>query len=189
MIPDRIVLVNEYDEPVGTAGKYDVHCDGSLHRALSVFLFDSNQRLLLQRRHPKKYHSGGLWSNTCCTHPRPGEEPLAAAHRRLKEEMGIHCHLLPAFTIRYLLRLDSGLYEHEFDHVFVGRFDGTPTPDERKVVNSTWMTSDEVWDSVTSHPDQYTAWFRLMLGRVIAVVASSGVPSTSEPLARTPIGT
>src|SRR6185503_9661232 len=126
MTDEMVVLVDEDDREAGTGEKMAVHRSGRLHRAFSVFVVDGEGRLLLQRRAAVKYHSAGLWSNTCCGHPRPGETILAAATRRLKEEMGFECRLRPAFSFIYRAALDHGLTEHELDHVLLGSHDGAP---------------------------------------------------------------
>lgn len=162
---DLVVLVDEHDRDVGTAAKLDVHRDGRLHRAVSVFVFDDAGRWLLQRRAGVKYHSAGLWSNTACTHPRPGETPLDAAARRLDEEMGVTCLLKPAFSFLYRAELHGGpepLVEHEFDHVFVGRFTGAPAPAPGEVDAWQWAEAEAVRDAVARHPERFTPWFRLL---------------------------
>ena len=121
-----LVAVDAHDRPTGTVHKIRAHREGILHRAFSIFVFDDADRLLLQRRALRKYHSGGLWSNTCCSHPRPGEQVLDAAHRRLREEMGFDCALDTAFSFVYRAELEGGLVEHEYDHVLLGRLAGDP---------------------------------------------------------------
>ena len=135
MLNDYVILVNEQDEEIGVCEKLKAHLDGTLHRAFSVFIFNDAGDLLLQQRHPGKYHSGGLWSNTCCSHPRPGEMVEDAAHRRLQEEMGMACDLHRLFGFIYHSQLGSNLYEHEYDHVFIGKHNGTPTPDSNEVAS------------------------------------------------------
>jgi len=116
-----LVRVDEHDQEIGVVEKMSAHREGVLHRAFSVFVFDRSGRLLLQRRALDKYHSGGLWSNTCCSHPGPGERPIDAAHRRLEEEMGFDCPLTGGYAFTYRVDVGNGLVEHEFDHVFVGQ--------------------------------------------------------------------
>lgn len=162
---DLVVLVDERDREVGTAPKLDVHRDGRLHRAVSVFVFDDAGRWLLQRRADGKYHSPGLWSNTACTHPRPGEAPEDAATRRLDEEMGVVCLLRPAFSFLYRAELHGGpepLVEHEFDHVFVGRFEGAPEPAAGEVSGWRWAEAEAVRAAVARWPERFTPWFRLL---------------------------
>jgi isopentenyl-diphosphate delta-isomerase len=155
-----VVLVDEQDREVGTEEKLSAHRRGVMHRAFSVFVFDERGRLMLQRRAPGKYHSAGLWANTCCGHPRPGEPVAHAARRRLNEEMGFDCPLEHVFSFVYRAPLDAGLTEHELDHVFVGRFDGSPLPDRAEV--SEWRASSvaEVADDLARNPGRYAAWFQ-----------------------------
>lgn len=164
---EYVVLVNEHDEEVGVREKLQAHLDGTLHRAISVFLFNDQGELLLQQRHPEKYHSGGLWSNTCCSHPRPGEPVATAAQRRLGQEMGVRCDLQWVFGFVYRSKLERHLYEHEYDHVFVGLFNGTPLPDPSEVFAWRWATTDALQKDIAAHPDRYTYWFRLVLERVL----------------------
>ncbi len=160
---ETVILVDSNDQQVGVEEKLAAHRRGVLHRAVSVFVFDQNRRLLLQRRAPGKYHSPELWSNTCCGHPRPGETSLAAAERRLREEMGIGCALEPAFSFIYRADLGGGLIEHELDHVFVGRYEGEPMPDPREVGEWRWVDLEEVSTDVVDCPEAYTVWFRLLM--------------------------
>ena len=175
---DHVVLVDANDRPLGTADKMTVHREGWLHRALSVFVFDDDGRLLLQQRHPDKYHSGGLWSNTCCSHPRPGETPHEAARRRLVEEMGFACELTYAFGFQYEAEVGGDLVESEYDHVFTGtvdRADVRPHADE--VADWTWVTPRELRADVATNPGDYTVWFRLLLDRTLTP-ASDPSPSS-----------
>ena len=136
-----MVLVDANDRPIGKMAKVEAHLRGLLHRAVSVFVRDSNGRLLLQQRAPGKYHSGTLWSNTCCSHPRPGETVAHAAARRLGEEMGISCSLNFLFLTQYCAPVSHGLVENELVHVFGGTFDGVPDPDADEVMNWRWLAS------------------------------------------------
>jgi len=156
--PEQVVLVDEQDREVGTEEKLAAHRKGLLHRAFSVFVFDRAGRLILQRRAAGKYHSAGLWSNTCCGHPRPGEPLERAAKRRLKEEMGFECPLEHVFSFVYRAPLDHGLTEHELDHVFIGRFDGAPRPDRDEV--SEWRAADlaELLTDLDNNPARYSVW-------------------------------
>lgn len=159
---DRVILVDERDRPVGEAEKLAAHRDGRLHRAFSVFVRHRDGRILLQRRAESKYHSGGLWTNTCCGHPRPGEETGPAAERRLHEEMGFQCALQPVGTFVYRAQLGA-LVEHEFDHVFTGQFDGSPSPDPAEVADWRWVALEELDADLRAHPERYTVW----LGRAL----------------------
>lgn len=165
---DQVVLVDEFDTAHGTADKLEAHVEGWLHRAFSVFIFDQKGRLLLQQRNVRKYHSGGLWSNTCCSHPRPGEAVEAAARRRLLEEMGFECPLERAFGFVYHSEVGAGLYEHEYDHVFVGSFDGSVTPDPDEASDWDWVDVDALRTDIARHPERYTAWFKIALDRALS---------------------
>lgn len=164
---NKVVLVDAHDVPVGLAEKLEAHQQGWLHRAFSVFVFDSDGRLLLQQRNVDKYHSGGLWSNTCCSHPWP-EEPVAeAAQRRLREEMGFQCPLQPAFRFTYRAVLSDTMIEHEYDHVFIGHATPEVRPDANEVQDWTWIAPDVLLDDMAAHPERYTAWFRMCVERVL----------------------
>ena len=164
---DRVVLVDEHDVEIGTAPKLEAHRSGTLHRAFSVFVFDGAGQILLQKRAAHKYHSGGLWTNACCSHPRPGEDLLDAAHRRLREEMGFDCALQPLFSFVYHAPFANGFTEHELDHVFVGRFDGHPRPDPEEADEWRWADPARVLESIAREPESYSVWFRLALHRVL----------------------
>ena len=170
---EYVILVNERDEVVGFEEKSKAHKDGMLHRAFSVFIFNSSGESLLQRRAWTKYHSGGMWSNACCSHPAPGESIEAAAHRRLKEEMGFDCDLRELFSFIYRVELNGGLVEHELDHVVVGRFNGEPKPNATEVEDWQWVLSDELSNKITEQPDQYTYWFRLSFEQVCKLFTAS----------------
>ncbi len=171
---EQVVLVNERDEAIGTMGKLRAHQEGALHRAFSVFLFDDLGRLLLQRRAAGKYHSAGLWTNTCCSHPRPEEAIVDAANRRLKEEMGIEAQLALRFSFIYHASLDNGLQEHELDHVLFGRFAGPAKPDPGEVDEWKYMTADALDHDLNAHPERYTVWLRECWQRVRAELAKPG---------------
>jgi isopentenyl-diphosphate Delta-isomerase len=160
---EEVVLVDREDRPLGTMEKQRAHREGALHRAVSVFVFDDQDRLLLQRRAADKYHSAGEWTNTCCSHPRPGEAPADAALRRLREEMGFECPLHPAFVFTYRAEVGGGLVEHELDHVFVGRWSGDPHPDPSEADDWRWAALDDAAREVEADPSRFTPWFRLLL--------------------------
>jgi isopentenyl-diphosphate Delta-isomerase len=164
---ERVVLVDAEDREVGTEEKLHAHREGLLHRALSVFLFNARGELLLQRRSLGKYHSAGLWTNTCCSHPRPHERVTQAAARRLREELGIECHLERAFSFLYRAEVTGGLIEHEFDHVFIGRFEGEPRPDPAEVAATRWVSPAELQRELSSDPTAFTPWLHLCLERVL----------------------
>lgn len=157
---EAVVLVDTDDRPIGTIGKLEAHQRGLLHRAISVVVRDSSNRLLLQQRAPSKYHSGGLWANTCCSHPRPGEAVADAAARRLAEEMGFACSLSFLFPMLYCAPVSNGLVENELVHVFGGQFDGTPDPDPREVMAWCWKDPTELAKELDQQPEAYTVWFK-----------------------------
>lgn len=165
---EKIILVDKKDRAVGTGEKLEVHKAGSLHSAFSIFVFNRKGELLLQKRARGKYHSGGLWTNTCCSHPRAGEELKEAVHRRLKQEMGFDCPLNEAFSFIYRVKFANGLYEHELDHVFVGRFDGKPAPDPEEADGWEWVSLKELKKDIRENPEKYTYWLRVSLDRVIS---------------------
>jgi isopentenyl-diphosphate Delta-isomerase len=168
MDTERVILVDEHDRELGTAEKLDAHVRGLLHRAVSVLLFDAQGRTLLQRRAAGKYHSAGLWANACCSHPHPGEDALAAAHRRLREELGIDAPLVHALTFTYRAEVGSGLVEHEVDHVFTGRFDGEPRPAPAEVEAWEWRDAAALAAAVRAAPERYAAWLPLVLAQLAA---------------------
>lgn len=159
---ERVVLVDEQDREIGTEDKLEVHRQGRLHRAVSVFVFDGGGRLMLQRRDDDKYHCGGLWSNTCCTHPRPGETAQAAAMRRTVEEMGFTCELAWQFAAIYRAEVSADLIEHEYDHVFVGHFDGEPVPHPTEVSDWRMVAPNALSEEMAREPDSFTPWLRIL---------------------------
>lgn len=165
---DHVVLVDGNDNPVGVAEKMDAHRTGRLHRAISVFVFDSRGHLLLQKRASAKYHSGGLWSNTCCSHPRPLEEVLGAGRRRLREEMGFECDLSKAFSFVYRVEFDNELIEHEYDHVLFGRYDGDPIPCADEAEDWKWVELSALAADLKRNPASYTYWFAACFDRAIS---------------------
>jgi isopentenyl-diphosphate Delta-isomerase len=167
MQEELVVLVDARDHEIGTLPKLQAHVEGRLHRAVSVFVFNTAGEMLLQRRAAGKYHSAGLWSNACCSHPRPGETPHHAAGRRLHEEMGLACELSGVGTFLYRAELDSGLVEHELDHVFVGMVAEDPRPDPAEVGEWRWATAAAVQRDLARHPEQFSAWFPLALRLVL----------------------
>jgi isopentenyl-diphosphate delta-isomerase len=163
MIQQNVILVDEHDREVGLMEKMEAHHIGLLHRAFSVLVFNENGELLLQRRAFGKYHSEGLWTNTCCSHPYPGESILEAGKRRLFEEMGFKCELTEVFSFIYKAELENGLTEHELDHVLVGFSEETPHLNLEEVSAFKWMSIDEIKADMEQNPSQYTAWFRILI--------------------------
>jgi len=175
---EQIILVDERDRELGAGEKLQAHREGVLHRAFSVFIFDGEGRLLLQKRARAKYHSGGLWSNTACGHPRPGEPTAAAARRRLREEMSLDCELREAFEFVYRAELDGALVEHEYDHVFVGKHDAEPAPDPAEVEEWRWVSMGELREGLSTEPQRYSYWLKIAVEgehwRKLEAVVSAG---------------
>lgn len=164
---EHVILVDEFDLPQGKMEKLEAHQKGALHRAFSVFVFNDDQELLLQQRAKTKYHSGGLWTNTCCSHPREGESNLAAAERRLKEEMGMSCELLYAFNFLYKAEFEDGLIEHELDHVFFGKSNSKPQINGVEVEDFRYVKLQDLKEDIEMNPNMYTPWLRICLNKVI----------------------
>lgn len=163
-----VILVDERDEPIGTMEKIEVHQKALLHRAFSVFIFNTKGEILLHKRAPKKYHSAGLWTNACCSHPQPGEETLMAAEKRLKEEMGIKTSLKKVFDFIYKTAFENGLTEYEFDHVFIGIYEGEISPNRNEVSDYCYKSIQEIKNSIISHPQKYTEWFKIAFPKIEA---------------------
>jgi isopentenyl-diphosphate delta-isomerase len=160
---EEVILVDEQDHAVGTMEKMQAHQQGVLHRAFSILLFNSIGELLLQKRALSKYHSGGLWTNTCCSHPLPGESMEDAVRRKLNQEMGIDFQ--PEFLYKFIYRttLDKGLIEHEYDHVFTGTCDKTPSINKAEVADWKFVSMASLKKDIVQHPDNYTYWFKLIM--------------------------
>ena len=157
----EVILVDERDKELGVMEKLEAHKKGLLHRAISVFILNAEEKFLLQRRAMEKYHSPGLWTNTACSHPMPGESTLEASTRRLKEEMGIDCNLHYAFNFIYRAEFDNGLIEHELDHVYVGYGNAAPAPDSYEVMDWNWYSEAEIKLLLKSNPELFTEWFKI----------------------------
>jgi len=163
---EQVILVDTLDSPIGEMEKMEAHLKGELHRALSILVFNDKGEILLQQRAFSKYHTPGLWSNTACSHPRPGEDSLKAATRRLKEEMGITAELSVAFEFIYKAGFDNGLIEHEYDHVFFGTFNGAPELNPEEANAYAWAKPAELIKDMRSVPDKYTVWFRIIMDKM-----------------------
>jgi isopentenyl-diphosphate delta-isomerase len=161
MVDQNIILVNEKDEAVGLMEKMQVHREGLLHRAFSVFVFDRNGRMLLQKRAAHKYHGGGLWSNACCSHPYPGEKVEDAAQRRLHEEMGFVTPLQKIFEFVYKADVENGLIEHEYDHVFAGEYEGPINMNQKEVADYCYESMNNIKWMIRDQPHKFTSWFKL----------------------------
>jgi len=161
-----VILVNENDRKTGTMEKMQAHIGAHLHRAFSVFIFNESGALMLQQRAFSKYHSPGLWTNTCCSHPRPGETTNEAAHRRLVEEMGFDCNFEEVFSFIYKASFDNNLTEHEFDHVFIGTSEEIPQPNPEEVASYRFATMDEIREEIHQSQEKFTVWFRIAFDRV-----------------------
>ena len=159
----EVQLVDAQDQSRGVMEKIEAHRMGLLHRALSVIIFNSKKEMLLQRRALGKYHSPGLWTNTCCSHPYPQEPPLNAANRRLKEEMGMVTDLEFVFKFLYKVDFENGLIEHELDHVFVGASDENPQLNPEEAMDFTWISIADLKKNMTEDPNAYTYWFKLII--------------------------
>jgi len=168
MSRQHVVLVTEADETTGTMEKLEVHQQGLLHRAFSVFIFDSKGRMLLQQRAADKYHGAGLWSNTCCSHPYPGEKVDKAAHRRLQEEMGFDTDLQKVFEFMYKAPVENDLIEHEYDHVFVGEYNGKINFNKKEVADCCYEDMDNIKWALEKQPLKFTKWFHIAFPRVEA---------------------
>jgi isopentenyl-diphosphate delta-isomerase len=166
MATQHVILVNEKDEPVGIMEKMEAHLLGKLHRAFSVFIFNSKGDMLLQQRAFAKYHSPGLWSNACCSHPHPGEETLSAAIRRTKEELGIEVPLEKQFHFIYKAQFENGLTEYEFDHVFTGSFSGELIVNPEEVYDYSFQPLAEIKQLLQTDPQQFTAWFKIIFPEI-----------------------
>ena len=164
---ENVILVDENDTQIGIMEKMAAHIVPRLHRAFSIFVFNSKGELLLQQRALSKYHSPGLWTNTCCSHPRNGETMEQATSRRLMEEMGMQCDMHEVFTFIYKAPVGLGLIEHEFDHVFFGQTDDTPVINTDEVASWKYMSLDDIAEEMKEHPERYTEWFKISFNEIV----------------------
>ena len=169
MSAEQIILVDEHDREIGSIEKLAAHQNGGkLHRAFSIFVFNSKGEMLIQMRALGKHHWAGIWTNTCCSHPHVGETLEQAVHRRLKEEFGFDCNLKEIFAFIYKATdSKSGLTEWEFDHFFIGIFDGTPKPNPEEIGAYKWVKPEELKKDIAVHPEKYTPWFKASVDKVI----------------------
>jgi len=172
MIENEVILVDSNDHPIGTMEKMEAHEKALLHRAISVFIVNKDGNWLLQQRTNTKYHSKGLWTNTSCSHPFPGEDSLTAANRRLSQEMGMYAELKEIFSFTYKQELENGLTEHEFDHVFIGFSNQMPQPNPVEVMDYKYISTTDLIQDVAQNPQNYTVWFKLIFERVMQYAKS-----------------
>jgi len=162
----NVILIDRKNRKIGIEEKLKAHREGKLHRAFSIFVFNSKGELLIQRRVKEKYHSGGLWANTACSHPKPNESYSCAVHRRLKEEMGFECKLKKLFCFFYKAKFENGLIENEHDCVFIGKFDGKIKPNKKEVMNYKWISMEELKKDAKKNPSKYAIWLRIALRKM-----------------------
>lgn len=165
MKEEEVILVNNKDEQIGLMPKMEAHEKGLLHRAFSVFVFNDRNELMLQQRALSKYHSPGLWTNTCCSHQREGESNIAAGKRRLQEEMGFSTDLRDTISFIYKAPFDNGLTEHEFDHILVGKFNDEPSLNPEEAADYKWLNLEEVRRDMRENPHIYTEWFKIIFDK------------------------
>jgi isopentenyl-diphosphate delta-isomerase len=174
---EQVILVDKDDCEIGVMEKMEAHKQAVLHRAFSVFLFNPQGKMLLQQRALTKYHSAGLWTNSCCSHPRPGETLENAVSRRLIEEMGIATKVSKAFDFIYQAELPDNLNEYEFDHVFIGTYDADVRPNHLEVANFVYQSIEEVEANLQSHPEKFTVWFKIAFPKVVTWYQSNSLLS------------
>ncbi|MCE2741768.1 MAG: isopentenyl-diphosphate Delta-isomerase [Sphingobacteriales bacterium] len=167
MMQEMVILVDEHDNEIGLMEKQEAHVKALLHRAFSVMVFNDKGEMLLQQRALSKYHSGGLWTNTCCSHPRQGETTEQAAHRRLQEEMGFDCELKLHQTFIYKAPFDNGLTEHELDHVFIGTYNQDPHINPEEVNDFHWISLSELDQQLRNQPEKFTVWFKMIMDNYV----------------------
>ena len=163
---DALILVDYKDRQIGSCDKETAHREKKRHRAFSVFIYHGN-RMLIRMRNPQKYHSGGLWANACCSHPRLGEELTEAVERRMMEEIGVSCGVEELFSFTYFTKFSDRMYEYEFDHVFLGDYDGKILPDPEEIAQVRWIELEELKRELTECPEQFSSWFLIAAPRVI----------------------
>ncbi len=175
MTMDQVILVDEQDQEIGLADKLEAHQQGKLHRAFSVFVFNSKGEWLLQQRAFDKYHSGGLWTNSCCSHPKPQESLDDATARRLQEEMGMSCKVEHQFSFIYKAVLDNELTEYELDHIFIGITDELPKPNPEEVYDYCYERTEVIENQLNEFPDNFTIWFQHLFPKVKALLEERGM--------------
>ncbi len=181
LINQHIVIVNNDDCEIGVGDKMLVHLHGILHRAFSVFVINSNGQLMLQQRAFGKYHSAGLWTNTCCSHALPNMDFEEVIHQRLFEEMGFDCNIQWLFKFQYQVRFDNGLSENEIDHIYVGFYDGEPQPLADEVCNWAWVDLKHLSEDIVKQPHKYTYWFRIVFEQFVSEYNKHCSANLSKP--------
>jgi len=166
MKKQQVILVNKNNKKIGIKEKIKAHKGGNLHRAFSIFVFNSKMEVLIQQRSKKKYISGELWSNTVCSHPKPGESYFKAVHRRLKEEMGFDCKLKKLFCFIYCAKFKNDLIENEYDCVFIGKFDGEPKPNREEIMDFRWVSLKELKKDMLKNPNKYSIWSKIAIKKI-----------------------
>ena len=174
---NMVILVDQNDKPLGIMDKMEAHVKGALHRAFSIFIFNSKGEVLLQKRAANKYHSARLWTNTCCSHPMPEEETTVAAHRRLNEEMKLSTDLVPLFKFKYSASFDNNLIEHELDHVYYGISDEMPQPDPAEVEEWKYENIKFLQEDIINNPGLYTEWFKICFDDLVASLPENELKS------------
>lgn len=169
----QVILVDSKDYPIGEMEKLEAHKKGALHRAFSIFLFNEKNELLLQKRAEDKYHSSNLWTNTCCSHPSPGEHITTSAQNRLLNEMGITTSLRSLFSFTYKTEFDNGLIEHELDHILIGTFNANPLPNPDEASDWKYASLKEISSEIKENPEAYTFWFKEIYKRVFKYILSN----------------
>ncbi len=169
MKQEQVILVNKNNKRIGIEEKMKAHIDAKLHRAFSIFVFNEKNELLLQQRAKSKYHCGGMWANTCCSHPRPSETYMQAIHRRLQEEMGFDCDLEKSFCFIYKEKFDNGLTEYEYDCVFIGHIDSKTKikPNSEEVENYKWVNPKKLERDIIKNPEKYTVWLKIAFKKLM----------------------
>ncbi|MFD1095300.1 isopentenyl-diphosphate Delta-isomerase [Salegentibacter chungangensis] len=167
---EKVILVNEKDEQIGLMEKIEAHEKALLHRAFSVFVFNKKGELMIQQRALSKYHSPGLWTNTCCSHQREGESNVAAGKRRLMEEMGFTTDLKDTISFIYKAPFDNGLTEHEYDHILVGDYEADPDPNPEEVAAWKWMSLEDIKQDMKDNPSVYTEWFKIIFDKYYSTI-------------------
>lgn len=172
---ELVILVDKNDNEIGVEEKIKAHKEAKLHRAFSIFVFNEKGEMLIHKRAACKYHSPNLWTNACCSHPRPNEPLEKTARKRLKEEMGIECDIEEIFTFIYKAHFDNGLTEYELDHVFIGICNDIPNPNPNEVAEWKWISVEELINDVKKHPEIYTVWFKIVLEKVIDIAKNKRI--------------